>query len=63
MTIEHVVDERADLILFADVARDRFAASVVGRRSGLVEGLLAAPADHHLRAERGQLECRGSAQS
>jgi hypothetical protein len=59
---KRLVDERRNLILLADVASDRAAAPVLGARHRLLERLAAAPADHDLGAERGQLECRCAAE-
>ena len=62
MALQHAVDERLDLVLLADVAGARLHAPVLGGRGRLVERLLAPPADHHLGAERGELQRGGSSE-
>ena len=47
--------KRVDLVLLADVAHACLHAPALRHRGGLLERLGAPPADHHARAERGEL--------
>jgi hypothetical protein len=60
--LEHLVHERSDLVLLADVAGMGPHTTPVARGGGLLERLGPAPAHHHARPERRQLERAGAPQ-
>ena len=55
MALAGALDERLDLVLLSDVARLRLDAAIRIELDRLVERLLAPPAHHDARAERGEL--------
>ena len=63
MAREHLVHERAHLILLPDVAGDCLAAPAVRPREGLLERFGAASAHHHAGAQCRQLERRRAAEA